>query len=87
MDIDTLRLTEDEFVRCIERNPIEAQLAKAIYGIADWFLSDEAAEQNIFDYGGPTHCEYGCLNLASQLIELAEQANIERPGKNVEVAS
>ncbi len=80
LDIDALRLTEEERVTahkglggCIQCTSIvDAQLAKALWGIMDWLSEGEGGLG--FDYNAPVGYAEGELGKA------LEQANIKRPG-------
>lgn len=77
LDIDALRLTEDELDTAAQawdgtgstpmHHLADAQLAKAAYGFLDWLEHDRPDQH------------YVVMRLGVLFLEALEQANIERP--------
>lgn len=67
---------------CEDHAIARAQLIKVACGIADWIKEFESTDddlEHLFAYGGPSHCEYGCLNIIELLEEAFTAAGIPRP--------
>ena len=78
LNINNLRLTEEDFVRCTQRSPIEAQLDKALRGVVDWLKALEEGDVLDAMRQHRVHRGHGMGVAADLLEEALEQANLER---------
>ena len=88
--IERARLTEEEQQQAIFTTPVggtslsrivqavaDAQLRKALRVVAEWLEElEDGLRPDLFAYGGPASCEYGCIPGAIMILTESLQSKV-----------